>query len=145
MGKDKEYLYEDLTHTLIGCFFGVHNSLGVGYDEIAYHKALERQFQIAGIEHCSKERKALIHRGQKVKEFEADFIITNKIVLELKSIQSQFLQPNYVQIISELKLWNFALGLLVNFGLQKVKVERIPFTDKNKVLTENYDCKLWKE
>ncbi len=39
-----ELIYKDLTHELIGCFFDVHNSLGVGYDEKAYHKALERRF-----------------------------------------------------------------------------------------------------
>ena len=74
-----------------------------------------------------------------MKEFEADFIVFNKIILELKAIQSNFLQPNYIQIISELKLWNLRLGLLVNFGLQRVKTERIPFTDKKKVVTENHD------
>ena len=43
-GKGMELIYEDLTRELIGCFFDVHNSLGVGYDEKAYHKALERRF-----------------------------------------------------------------------------------------------------
>lgn len=42
-----------ITHTLIGCFFDTHNSLGVGYDEKAYHKALERRFQEMGIEYQS--------------------------------------------------------------------------------------------
>jgi len=31
------------------------------------------------------------------------------------------------------------LGLLVNFGLQKVEIERIPFTEKDKTIHENYD------
>ncbi len=39
-----ELIYEDLTHELIGCFFDVHNSLGVGFDEPTYHKALQRRF-----------------------------------------------------------------------------------------------------
>ena len=43
-----ELIYEDLTHELIGCFFQVHNSLGVGYDEFTYHKALERRFHKKG-------------------------------------------------------------------------------------------------
>ncbi len=39
-----ELTYEELTYELMGCFFDVHNSLGVGYDEPAYHKALQWRF-----------------------------------------------------------------------------------------------------
>ncbi|MDZ7291175.1 MAG: GxxExxY protein [candidate division KSB1 bacterium] len=134
-----ELIYEDLTHELIGCFFQVHNTLGVGYDEFTYHKALERRFRKAGIGHRSEERKALMHRGRKVREFKADLITFDKIILELKTLQSNFVRANYVQIISELKLWEMCLGLLVNFGLQKVEIERIPFTEKTKTVQENYD------
>ncbi|MDZ7377218.1 MAG: GxxExxY protein [candidate division KSB1 bacterium] len=132
-------IYEELTHQLIGCFFEVHNKLGVGYDEKAYHKALEKLFQMRGISFRSKERKTLSHRDCKVKDFEVDFIAFDKIILELKSLQSNFLQSNYIQILSELKLWDLRLGLLVNFGLQKVEFERIPFNEKEKRINENYD------
>ncbi len=134
-----ELIYEELTHQLIGCFFDVHNSLGVGYDEPAYHNALQRRFHKTGLDYRSKERKALLHRGRKIREFEADYITFGKIILELKTLQSNFLRTNYVQIISELKLWEMRLGLLVNFGLQKVEIERIPFTEKPKTILENYE------
>jgi GxxExxY protein len=134
-----ELIYEDLTRELIGCFFDVHNSLGVGYDEPAYHNALERRFHKAGFDFRSKERKALLHRDRKIREFEADYITFGKIILEFKALQSNFLRANYVQIISELKLWEMRLGLLVNFGLQKVEIERIPFDEKPKTILENYD------
>ncbi len=132
-------IYEELTHQLIGCFYEVHNSLGVGYDEKAYHKAWEKLFQIKGIPFRSKERKTLSHRDCKVKDFEVDFVAFDKIILELKSLQSNFLQSNYIQILSELKLWGLRLGLLVNFGLQKVEFERMPFGEKEKTINENYD------
>jgi len=137
--KNMELIYEDLTHELIGCFFQVHNTVGVGYDEFTYHKALERRFRKIGFDHCSEERKALMHRGRKAREFKADLITFDKIILELKTLQSNFVRANYVQIISELKLWEMRLGLLVNFGLQKVEIERIPFTEKTKTVCENYD------
>ena len=95
MYKDREYIYENLTRTLIGCFFDIHNSLGVGYNEKAYHKDLKRLFQKTGIENQSKERKSLIHRGFKVKECEAILVVFGKIILELKTIQSNFLQANF--------------------------------------------------
>lgn len=134
-----ELIYEDLTREIIGCFFHVHNSLGVGYDEHANHMALKFRFLKKGIDHRSKERKKLVHRDGKVREYEADLIVFDKIILELKTLQSGFIKPNYVQIISELKLWQMQLGLLVNFGLQKVEIERIPFTEKERSVWENYD------
>jgi GxxExxY protein len=134
-----ELIYEGLTHELIGCFFQVHNTVGVGYDEFTYHKALERRFRKKGFDHRSEERKALMHRGRKVREFKADLITFDKIILELKTLQSNFVRANYIQIISELKLWEMRLGLLVNFGLQKVEIERIPFTEKARTINENYD------
>ncbi|MDZ7269930.1 MAG: GxxExxY protein [candidate division KSB1 bacterium] len=132
-------IYEDLTHELIGCSFDVHNSLGVGYDENAYHKALERRLGRKGITYLSEARKILMHRDRKVREFKADLIVSDKIILELKALQAKFLRANYVQIISELKLWQMRLGLLVNFGLQKVQIERIPFTEKARTVRENFD------
>ena len=132
-----ELIYNDLTHIVIGCFFEIHNSIGVGFDEKAYHNGLKHYFIKNGIDHFSKPRKSIIHRGLKVREFEADFIVFDKIILELKTLQSKFIQTNYVQIISELKLWEMQLGLLVNFGLPKVKIERIPFSPK--VITTNED------
>ncbi|MGH7491971.1 MAG: GxxExxY protein [bacterium] len=132
-------IYEDLTRELIGCFFHVHNSVGAGYDESTYHRALERRFRNIGIDYRSKEHKVLLHRSRKVREFEADFVNFGKIILELKTLQSNFVRANYIQLISELKLWEMHLGLLVNFGLQKVEVERIPFTEKDKTIHENYD------
>jgi len=132
-------IYEELTHQLIGCFYEVHNSLGVGYDEKAYHKALEKIFHIKGIPFRSKERKTISHRDCKVRDFEVDFVAFEKIILELKSLQSHFLQSNFVQILSELKLWDLRLGFLVNFGLQKVEFERMPFDRKEITINENYD------
>lgn len=46
-----ELIYEELTRELIGCFFDVHNALGVGYDEPAYQKALQRRFYKKEIQH----------------------------------------------------------------------------------------------
>ena len=139
INQKNNYIYKDLTQILIGCFFNIHNSLGVGFDEKAYHYALERYLKKQEIEYLSKPRKSIFHRGQKVREFEADFITFDKIILELKVLKSNFLQPNYVQLFSELKLWEKKLGLLINFGLQKVEVKRIRYTKKRKKLSENYD------
>lgn len=134
-----ELIYRDLTEKLRGCIFDVHNKLGVGYDEETYHQALIRRFQEKGdIPFMSQEIKWLLHRNLPIRMFKLDFLTFDKIILLLKCIQSGFIQPNYVQMISELKLWQKHLGLMVNVGLPKVNIKRIPFTEKDKKLWEDY-------
>ena len=132
-------LYKELTGVLRGCIYDVHNALGPGYDEETYHQGLIWRLKKEKVPFRSKEKRFVKHRGLAIKGFELDLIAYDKIILELKCIQSDFLQPNYVQIISQLKLWQKKLGLLINFGLQKVKIKRIPFTEKQKNIVENYD------
>jgi GxxExxY protein len=132
-------LYQELTRELRRCVFDVHNALGTGYDEETYQQGMIIRLEKSGFTLRSQEIRFVEHRGEKVGEFKLDLIADDKVILELKSLQSDFLQPNFVQIISYLKLWQKQLGLLINFGLPKAKIKRIPFTEKEKKKTENYD------
>jgi GxxExxY protein len=134
-----ELLYEDLTFAIRQCIFEVHNDIGVGYDEETYHQGLVRRFGREGISFASKEKIELKHRGILVREFKLDFLIENKVILALKCLPSDFLQVNYIQLFTELKLWQKRLGLLVNFGLPKVNIERQIYDEKPLVVDENYD------
>lgn len=135
----QELLYEDLTYVIRQCVFDVHNDIGVGYDEETYHQGLIRKFGREGVAFSSKEKIRLKHRGILVQEFALDFLLEDKVILALKSLPCDFLQVNYVQLFSELKLWTKHLGLLVNFGQPKVKIERRIYDDKPFVVDESYD------
>jgi GxxExxY protein len=133
-------IYEELTKELRQCVYDVHNALGTGYDEETYHQAMIIRVEKSGVPVRSKEKRFIEHRGEKVHEFELDLIVDDKVIFELKAQQTDFLQPNLVQIISYLKLWQKQLGLLVNFGLPKAKIKRIPFSEKGK--KENRELRL---
>lgn len=135
----QELLYKDLTYAIRQCVFDVHNEVGVGYDEETYHQGLIRKFGREGISFSSKEKIRLLHRGILVQEFALDFLLEDNVILALKSLPCDFLQVNYVQLFTELKLWKKHLGLLANFGLPKVKIERRIYDDKPFVVDENYD------
>ena len=130
--------HEELTKEIFACIFEVHQEIGVGLGEEAYHQTLLESFIRKGIPAISKERKHVMHRGIAVRKFELDLLVFAKIILALKSVQSDFLQAHYVQIISELKLWQKDLGLLVNFGRSKADTKRIPFDEKEKKIIEAY-------
>lgn len=131
-------LHKELTYTLKGCFYDVHNTLGMGYDEESYHLALEEQLNMTNISYQTKVQKYIEHRGIKVHKFVADLIIEDKVILELKNISTDFHQSNYLQILSYLKTWHKELGMLVNFGRPSVKSKRVLFYEKEKIITEDY-------
>ncbi len=134
-----ELLYRDLTYAIRRCIFDVHNDIGVGYDEETYHQGLIRKFKQEGISFSSKERTELKHREILIREFVLDFLIENKIILSLKCLPCDFLQVNFIQLFTELKLWRKHLGIIANFGQPKVKIERRIFHEKPLVIDENYD------
>lgn len=131
-------LHEGLTYEIRACIFDVHSKLKPGLDEESYHLALEKRLEKSNISFLSKPRYSLEHRGIKVHTFEPDFIVENKVILELKSIRTDFISANHVQIISYLKHCQKDLGLLVNFGRVSAKIERVPFFERELVVKENY-------
>ena len=132
-------IFEDQTRILRRCLFDVHNEVGVGYPEEAYHRAFVACCRKRGIPISSKQGGRLDYRGKPVHTFQYDVLAWKEILLELKVLPGGFTQENYFQIISYLKFWKKSLGLLVNFGQEKVKVERVPFAEKPFVVSENYE------
>ncbi len=131
-------LYEELTYEIKGCIFKVHNSLKTGYDEESYHIALEKRLAKENIPFQSKVHFWLEHRGVKVHKFIADLIIADKVILELKNTQSEFVPANFQQILSYLKCWQKELGMLVNFGRPKTSFKRVIFTERAPNYVEDY-------
>ncbi|PLW92388.1 MAG: GxxExxY protein [Marinilabiliales bacterium] len=117
-------LYEDLTYKIIGICMEVHNNLGPGFLEIVYKDALEYEFTQSGIP-FEREKKYEV----KYKEiflphfFYADFIVFDKIVLEVKSV-SELSSEFEAQCINYMKVSGNRLSLLVNFGKSKLDSKR---------------------
>ena len=132
-------IYEQLTYKVRGCIYEVHNELGTGYDEECYQLALEYQLRKSKIPFRSQEVKYIEHKGEQVHKFILDLIVYDKIILELKTIQNNFHPAHIFQLLSYLKCWNKKLGLLVNFGLPKVAIKRLPlFTNTSRKIVEDY-------
>lgn len=106
----------------------VHNGLGPGWDEWDYHRAMIKALKKRGHVVLSHDRKGLEHRGLVVDHFELDLLVDDLVILELKHIKSNFHQKHYTQIINYLKLWDKRLGILINYGLEKLRYQRVPFT-----------------
>jgi GxxExxY protein len=124
-------LHEEITGLVIGAGMDVFNAVGPGWNEWDYHRAMLKALSDRGVSAESHMRGSLMHRDQRVDQFELDIMIEGKVILELKHIREEFTPAHYVQLISYLKFWKKDLGLLMNFGGDRLHFKRIPFTPRN--------------
>ena len=118
-------LYEEETGKIIKACMEVFNELGNGFLEAVYQEALEREFKIQNIPYEREKLLPIIYKGKKLnKEYYADFVCYGKIVVELKAV-SNLVKAHKAQVLNYLKAANIKIGLLVNFGTNSLKWERI--------------------
>ena len=120
----EKVIYKELSYKVVGILFEVYNELGFGYQEKYYEKAIEK---ILLKEKISFKRQApfiLKFRGEPIGKYYLDFIIDNKIVLELKK-GNYFPKRNINQVKEYLKITGLKLAILANFTTTGVKFLRI--------------------
>lgn len=119
-----EILHKELSYKIVGILFSVHTQLGNRYQEKYYQRAVE----IALIENnlnFSKEVSVdLQYNNKAIGKYYLDFLIENKIVLELKTVLS-FAPKDFKQVLGYLKAKNLALGILANFQTESLVYNRI--------------------
>jgi GxxExxY protein len=136
-------IYEDQTSLIRKGLFEVQNEVGLGRHEEVYNKALTLWFQKEGIPFASKEPHPLLFDGETAHTLYPDFVVWNKITIELKAVPRRLQDPERVQIFNYLKRRNDKLGLLVNMGLDRAHIERIIFDPPSYGCTE--DWQLWND
>ena len=120
-------IYPDEAYAIIGCSIEVHNHLGHGFLEILYKDALEYEFNKKGIPYSREEQFKVSYKSTILRHrFHADFTVFDKIILEVKA-QEGLPDTFYAQTINYLKVSNYKLGLLVNFGRGKLSYKRIVY------------------
>ncbi|MBS1608678.1 MAG: GxxExxY protein [Bacteroidetes bacterium] len=118
-------IYPEESYTIIGKCMEVHNNLGAGFLEIVYKDALEYEFRKAGIIYEREKQYQVNYKGIILSHhFYADFVIYDKIILEVKGV-SGITDEFTAQAINYLKVSQNKLALIVNFGELKLNYKRI--------------------
>ena len=116
---------EELTGKIINACMEVHNELGNGFLEPVYQEALEEEFKIQGIPYVREKLLPVIYKEKQLKkEYYADFVCYDDIIVELKAV-SVLSKPHKAQVLNYINAANKEIGLLINFGETKLKWERI--------------------
>jgi GxxExxY protein len=114
---------DPLTGAVIGCAIQIHKVLGPGFLENIYHQALAHELNKAGIEYNSEARLKVMYDGIVLGDYVADFVVDKRVVVELKAVD-QIVKAHEIQLVSYLAAIRFDVGLLINFGGQKIQVRR---------------------
>lgn len=120
-----ELLYKEEVYEIIGACMEVHKHLGHGFTEVVYKDALELEFAIRTIFFKREQEYEIEYKGMVLKhKFYADMVIGNKIILEIKAVAA----IDYVHIqqtLNYLRASEIKLGLVVNFGREKLEYKRL--------------------
>lgn len=103
----------------------VHRHLGKGLLEIVYKDALEHEFNLNNINYSREKEYAITYKGVTLShKFYADFIIEDKIILEIKCCKN-FADEHFSQVTNYLAISKCAVGLIVNFGTDSLQTKRL--------------------
>lgn len=120
-----ELLYKQDSYNIIGSCMEVHKGLGKGFSEIIYGDALEIEFRRREISYKREVKFNISYKGEKLSHYYfADFVIDNKVILEIKAIES-LTNSHLKQTLNYLAASKIKLGLLVNFGEDSLTYKRV--------------------
>ena len=114
-----------LTKKIIGVFYEVYNELGHGFLESVYQRSLVLALEAVGLTARSKIPIPVWFHGHEVGHFEADILVENCVLLELKAARA--LHPSHrAQLLNYLRATEIEVGLILNFG-EKPEFKRLIF------------------
>ena len=116
--------HDELSQRVIGCAFVVSNTLGVGFLEKVYENALAHEFTLQKIRFAQQHPVAVRYNGVVVGEYVADFLVEDRLLLELKAVKE--IDPVHeAQCLNYLRATGLKTCLLINFGVSRLKPRRI--------------------
>jgi GxxExxY protein len=113
----------ELTEKIIGCAMTVHRILGPGFLESVYQHALAHELRKANLEVECERKIQVSYDGVVVGDFSADMIVQGVILVENKAVQA-LVPAHEVQLVNYLTATGIEIGLLLNFGAERLGFKR---------------------
>ena len=114
--------HDDLTYTIIGFAYKVHNVLGFGFLESVYENALRIELEKAGVAVMQQEKLKVWYENQVVGDYVPDLWIADRLIIEVKAVLA-LSKEHEVQLVNYLTATRLDDGLLLDFG-PSVQVKR---------------------
>lgn len=116
--------HEDITRAIIGCAMKVHSTLGNGFQEVIYQRALSIEMDFAGLKYKREKELPIFYRGKRIGTRRVDFFVEKKIMVEIKAL-IKLEDVHLAQAMNYLEAYNMEIGLLINFGSKSLEFKRV--------------------
>ena len=117
----------EIVEAIVGAAFEVSNSLGAGFHEKIYERALIRELTERGFEIQSQTCYQVRYKGHLVGEYIPDLVVAGQIVVELKCVE-RFATEHIARCLNYLRVARLNTALLINFQHPKVAWRCVPNT-----------------
>jgi GxxExxY protein len=116
--------HEQLTHKIIGCAMKVHSTLGNGFQEVIYQRALAIEMQNQGLAFQREMEMSIYYEGYDIGTRRVDFFVEDNIMVELKALIT-LEEVHLAQAMNYCQAYNLPIGLLINFGAKSLEFKRV--------------------
>lgn len=114
---------DDLIKKVIGIAYTVHNTLGCGFLEKVYEKAMLIELRKANILAENQYPIPVFYDNEQIGDFYADLFIEKRLIVELKTVEN-LASSHEKQVINYLTGTEIDDGLLINFSTTSVQIKR---------------------
>jgi GxxExxY protein len=123
-----DYPLQEETDIIIRTGIEIHKTLGAGFLEIVYKDAFEYEYRQQNILY-EREKEYIIQYKKAIlpHKFYADFVVFDKVIVEIKAKEGGIAEEDYAQAINYLKCSGCKVGLILNFGKMKLEIKRVVF------------------
>ena len=122
-------LYEEITGEIIGASMEVHRSMGRGFQEYIYHRALEKELKKRNLSVKPEFDLPVYYKNDQIGLRKVDFLVNDLICVEIKAV-SDLEDVHLAQSLNYLEASGKEVGLLINFGAPSLQFKRLQTRDK---------------
>jgi GxxExxY protein len=116
--------YESVTRKIIGCAMKVHSTLGSGFQEVIYQRALAIEMQRQDLSFLREMEMTIFYDGIDIGTRRVDFFVEDNIMVELKAV-IRLDDVHLNQAMNYCQVYNLPVGLLINFGSRSLEFKRV--------------------
>ncbi len=113
-----------ITEKIIGAAYNVSNKLGTGFLEKVYENAMCIELKKTGLSAIQQKPLNVYYDSLQVGEYYADIYVEDEVIVELK-VAKNIDENHQAQLLNYLKASNKRVGLIINFGKQKIEIKRM--------------------
>jgi len=119
-----KYPLSELTGKIIGCAMEVHKTLGNGFQEVIYQRAMAIEMKNKQIDFSREHEMDIFYKGEHIGQRRVDFFVEGKVMVELKAV-IRLEDVHLAQAINYLEAYRMEIGLLINFGSRSLQFKRV--------------------